>query len=143
MDAEINDLRALCDAKETELYKSHCEIEQLREEKRLRIDFKNMARELTERCDAQAQEIERLVEELKEHDGIVAVWRRRCTEADAEIERLRSDRRASVQQEDALIAEIERLRGLLRDVLLFDVFDYRDEKEMELLGRIREALGNE
>jgi hypothetical protein len=39
--------------------------------------------------------------------------------------------------------EIERLRGLLRDVLLFDVFDYRDEKEMELLGRIREELGDD
>lgn len=30
MDAELNDLRALCDVMETELYKAHCEIERLR-----------------------------------------------------------------------------------------------------------------
>jgi hypothetical protein len=30
MDADINGLQALCDAKGAELYKAHCEIEQLR-----------------------------------------------------------------------------------------------------------------
>jgi hypothetical protein len=42
------------------------EIERLREEKKLRIDFKNMARELNDRCDAQAREIERLRGLLRE-----------------------------------------------------------------------------
>jgi chromosome segregation ATPase len=64
-----------------------------------------------------------------------------------EIEQLKRDMQQAAKLNMELMQirsenenEINGLHELLLELLTFDVFDYRDEKEMELLSRISEVL---
>jgi chromosome segregation ATPase len=169
MDAEINDLRALCDAKETELYKSHCEIERLRVE---RDEARKTMREWSENCGAEVQRLRETQGELcLTIEGQVKV----ITDLQAEIERLRgeverledvldgddkaiSDQEAEIDQfkqmvKDAAQAlndeerENDRLRELLREAIDKPFTLGRqstiDAWQVVWSRRVREALGDE
>jgi hypothetical protein len=102
MDAEINDLQALCDAKDAELYKAECEIERLRglvglESTDLDLDWSRL----------RSGDNRALIPDHQDVFDMVAGMRRERDEALADIERLRTH-----------IAEIEAWRE--EGQLLFD-----------------------
>ena len=62
MDADINVLQALCDAKDAELYKAESEIERLRVQ---RDEARKTMREWSESCGAEVQRLRGLLREAK------------------------------------------------------------------------------